>query len=282
MFETNITLTALDIDGERRVLAVIKDVTEQNRAEREIQRLAAYPQMNPNPVIEVRQDRTITYANPATAAVLSSLGLPDDPAAFLPADFDEIAGSEDPAQPMMKGRVVQIKERSFHESVCAAPGHAPLRIYAYDITDRVQAMEALAYANHKLGILTSITRHDIQNKLTGVIGYLDLLRVSLRDPQLIDFLDKAESSADAIRHHIDFTKDYESLGGTAPVWQEIAPILADIRSHFDLGKVTFDGPAPGFTVFADPMFTKGTVQPLRQLAAPWGACPAYTDSLRAE
>ena len=32
MFETNITLTALDIDGERRVLAVIKDVTEQNRA----------------------------------------------------------------------------------------------------------------------------------------------------------------------------------------------------------------------------------------------------------
>ena len=79
-------------------------------------------------------------------------------------------------------------------------------------------MEALAYANHKLGILTSITRHDIQNKLTGVIGYLDLLRVSLRDPQLIDFLDKAQSSADAIRHHIDFTKDYESLGGTAPVW----------------------------------------------------------------
>ena len=87
MFETNITLTALDIDGERRVLAVIKDVTEQNRAEREIQRLAAYPQMNPNPVIEVRQDRTITYANPATAAVLSSLGLPDDPAAFLPGRF---------------------------------------------------------------------------------------------------------------------------------------------------------------------------------------------------
>ena len=143
---------------------------------------------------------------------------------FCRADFDEIAGSEDPAQPMMKGRVVQIKERSFHESVCAAPGHAPLRIYAYDITDRVQAMEALVYANHKLGILTSITRHDIQNKLTGVIGYLDLLRVSLRDPQLIDFLDKAESSADAIRHHIDFTKDYESLGGTAPV-------LAGDRSH---------------------------------------------------
>jgi PAS domain S-box-containing protein len=254
--ETHVTLTGLSIRGERRVLAVINDVTEQNRAEREIQRLASYPQLNPNPVIEVEPDRTITYANPATAAVLSSLGLPDDPAAFLPADFNEIAGTRDPVQPMMAGRVVQLKERSFRESICAAPGHAPIRIYAYDITDRVQAMEALAYANHKLGILTSITRHDIKNKLTGVLGYLDLLRGSLRDPQLIEFLDKAETSADAIRHQIDFTKDYESLGGTAPVWQEIAPILAEVRSHFDVGGIAFEEPAPGFAVFADPMFAK--------------------------
>ena len=231
-------------------------MTEQNRTEREIRRLAAYPQMNPNPVIEIQPDRTITYANPATAAVLKSLGLPDDPAAFLPADFDEIAGTLDPAQPMMTERVVQLKERSFHESICAAPGHAPLRIYAYDITDRVQAMKALAYANHKLGILTSITRHDIQNKLTGMLGYLDLLRGSLRDPQLIALLDKAETSAEAIGHHIDFTKDYESLGGTAPVWQEITPILTEVRSHFDLGGIAFDEPAPGFAVFADPMFAK--------------------------
>jgi signal transduction histidine kinase len=156
----------------------------------------------------------------------------------------------------MADRVVQLKERSFHESICSAGGQTPLRIYAYDITDRVQVAEALAYANHKLGILTSITRHDIQNKLTGVIGYLDLLRVSLHDPQQIGFVDKAEASANAIRHHIDFTKDYESLGGTAPVWQEINPILAEVRSHFEVGGIAFEGPAPAFAVFADPMFAK--------------------------
>ena len=157
---------------------------------------------------------------------------------------------------MMTKRVVQIKERWFNEIDLHCPGADLLRIYAYDITDRVQAMAALAYANHKLGILSSITRHDIKNKLTGVLGYLDLLRGSLRDPQLIEFLDKAETSADAIRHHIDFTKDYESLGGTAPVWQEIAPILAVVRSHFDVGRIAFEEPAPGFAVFADPMFAK--------------------------
>jgi PAS domain S-box-containing protein len=254
--ETCVTLTTLSIHGEEQVLVVIKDMTGRKQAEREIQRLTTYPDMNPNPVIEVRPDRTITYTNPAAAAVLSSLGLPDDPAAFLPTDFDAVVTTLNPAEPMRIMRIVHLKERSFNESISSAPGQDAIRIYAYDITDRVQAMEALAYANHKLGILTSITRHDIQNKLTGVLGYLDLIRSSLRDPRLIGFLDKAETSANAIRHHIDFTKDYESLGGTAPVWQEITSILAEVRSHFDAGEIAFEEPAPGFAVFADPMFGK--------------------------
>ncbi|MFA5236884.1 MAG: PAS domain S-box protein [Methanoregula sp.] len=254
--ETRITLAALNSHGEQQVLVVSENLTEQNRAEREIQRLASYPQLNPNPVIDVQPDRTITYTNPATSVVLSSLGLPDDPAAFLPGDIDAIIKSITPVRQVRVDRIVQIKERSFHEVICPAPEPTVMRIYAYDITDRVQAAEALAYANHKLGILTSITRHDIQNKLTGVLGYLDLLRGSLREPQLIEFLDKAESSANAIRHHIDFTKDYESLGGTAPVWQEITPLLADVRSHFEVEGIAFEEPTPGFAVFADPMFAK--------------------------
>ncbi len=254
--ETNITLKVLDTTRERYVLAVISDLTEQHRKEREIRRLASYPEMNPNPVIEVRPDRSITYSNPATAAVLSGLDLSDDPTVFLPADFDEIVVSFEKKQPIVIVRVVPLKERSFQEAICLSPDYDLIRIYAYDITDRVQAMDALAYANHKLSTLTSITRHDIQNKLTGVRGYLELLKGLLRDPMQIEYLEKAEAGAEAIGRHIDFTKEYESLGGTAPVWQEISPVLTEIKSHFDLGGIGFEGPLPGFSVFADPMFTK--------------------------
>lgn len=254
--ETRVTITVPDIHDQNCALVIIADISNQKRTEREIQRLASYPEMNPNPVVEVGQDRTILYTNPATAKLLSSLDLPGDPTVFLPPDFDAIVKTMSPNEPVMIDRVVQIKERSFHESIISADGRSPLRIYAYDITDQVLAAGALAYANHKLNILTSITRHDIQNKLTGVIGYLDLLRASLRDPQLIGFIDKAETSAAAIRHHIDFTKEYECLGGTAPVWQEIAPIIADIRSHFDTGGIVFEEPDTAFAVFADPMLTK--------------------------
>ncbi|MDD4483821.1 MAG: HAMP domain-containing sensor histidine kinase, partial [Methanoregula sp.] len=228
----------------------------EDRAGQEIARLAAFPALNPNPVFEVRPDRTFSYMNPATTNVLLALGLSPDLSVFLPVDFDKVVPADAAAAPVRACRVVQIRERYFHESICIIPGQTSVRVYAYDITDRVHATEALSYANHKLGILTSITRHDIQNKLSGVFGYLDLLRGSLRDPQLIGYLDKAETSAEAIRHHIDFTRDYESLGGTAPVWQEIRPILADVRSRFDLTEISFEDPAPGFAVFADPMFAK--------------------------
>ena len=254
--EVQVTLTPVEGTSDRQILAVITDKTELIRAAREIRQLSAFAEMNPHPVIEAGADRTIAYANPATAAVLSNLGLPVNPEIFLPADFGQLAGAREQEPHKTTERVVQLKERSFHETLCLSPGQDRIRIYAYDITDGVQAAAALAYANHKLGILTSITRHDIQNKLTGVMGYLDLLRGSLRDPQLIGFLEKAEASAEAIRHHIEFTRDYESLGGTAPVWQEIGPVLADIRSHFDVGTITFEGPAAGFSVFADPMFAK--------------------------
>ena len=51
-----------------------------------------------------------------------------------------------------------------------------------------------------------------------------------------------------------------------------------VRSHFDVGRIAF-GAAQGFAVFADPMFAK-VLQPVRQLAAPRGACPAHKDSGR--
>ncbi len=257
--ETNVTLKVLDTTRERYVLAVISDLTEQNRKEREIRRLASYPEMNPNPVIEVRPDHTITYTNPATMAVLSGLGFSDDPSVFIPPDIDEIVASFENKQPVMTVRVIPLKERSFQENICLSPEYNLIRIYAYDITDRVKAMEALAYANHKLGTLTSITRHDIQNKLTGVRGYLELLKGMLRDPKQIEFLEKAEAGAEAIRRHIEFTKEYESLGGTTPVWQEISPVLIEIKSHFDLSGIVFEGPDQGFRSLLTPCLAKSSI-----------------------
>lgn len=43
-----------------------------------------------------------------------------------------------------------------------------------DIPDQKHAEEGLRQANRKLKLLSGITRHDIQNQLTALLGYIDL------------------------------------------------------------------------------------------------------------
>jgi PAS domain S-box-containing protein len=54
------------------------DITERKRAEREIQRLASFPQMNPQPVLEMNIDGRISYYNQAALEALGKMGKAED------------------------------------------------------------------------------------------------------------------------------------------------------------------------------------------------------------
>ncbi len=81
------------VGDQRRLIVLIRDVTGLNRAALQIRRLASFPALNPDPVIEFSLEKEITYANPATYAVLKTLAMPENPAAFLPEDADRIIES---------------------------------------------------------------------------------------------------------------------------------------------------------------------------------------------
>ena len=83
-----------------------------------------------------------------------------------------------------------------------------------------QAEAALATANRKLTILSSITRHDILNQLTVIKSYLEMTREECTgNPKLEDYFDRLKKSAEIIEGQIRFTKMYEELGVKAPSWQ---------------------------------------------------------------
>src|SRR5208283_1981992 len=52
----------------------LTDITERKLAETAIQKLAAFPQVNPNPVLEFAADGTLSYANDSARAMAKSLG----------------------------------------------------------------------------------------------------------------------------------------------------------------------------------------------------------------
>ena len=115
---------------------------------------------------------------------------------------------------------------------------------------------AFETANRKLNLLSGITRHDIRNQLTGLLGYLELIRNNIHDPETLVLVDKEERAAKNIVRQIEFTKNYEDLGVNAPMWQDVAMSVNALKSLKSLGQVTITTNLNGLEIFADPLFEK--------------------------
>ena len=126
-----------------------------------------------------------------------------------------------------------------------------------DITERKVAEEAIRQANRKLTLLTGITRHDINNQLTVLQGYLDILESKQSDPTLNEYFSKVSIAAQRIASMIQFTKEYEKIGVNTPVWQNCRKLVDIAAKEAPLGKIVVKNDLPvGTEVFADPLVVK--------------------------
>jgi signal transduction histidine kinase len=126
-----------------------------------------------------------------------------------------------------------------------------------DLNDKLGISHAaLEAANKKLGLLSSITRHDIKNQLLSLLGFIELSKAKISDPELRHFLEREEQAAEAIRRQIEFTKTYEMIGMVAPRWQNLATILETLRSGMAGGEIGVSVTGDPIEIFADPMLEK--------------------------
>ncbi len=126
-----------------------------------------------------------------------------------------------------------------------------------DITDNKRTEYALNQANIKLNLLSSITRHDINNKLTILQGYLKILENRQPDPKLTEYIKGATDSVRQITAIIRFTKEYEKIGVHAPVWQDCRSLVDTAAKEAPLGKIMVKNDLPaGTEVFADTLIVK--------------------------
>ena len=125
-----------------------------------------------------------------------------------------------------------------------------------DITELKHASDALRLANNKLTMLSSITRHDILNKLTGLKMYLELSKETVKDPVFLDYIAKEIDAAGAIERQIEFTRFYESIGVNAPQWQDVTERIRSAASQLSLEEITFDILIPPVQVYADALIEK--------------------------
>ncbi len=125
-----------------------------------------------------------------------------------------------------------------------------------DITENKQAQDALTQANRKLNLLNTITRHDILNQLTALVGFLEISKQDTRNPDLLRYIAKEELAANAIRSQILFTRDYQDVGVHAPKWQNVAETVSLAIATIDLRRVEVTFDLRHVEVFADPLLEK--------------------------
>jgi signal transduction histidine kinase len=132
-------------------------------------------------------------------------------------------------------------------------GKPAVQVVGRDISGRKRTEAALKAANRQLGLLTSITRHDILNKITVMSGYLALAKEGGPDPRMQHYLSVLEANTRAIGEYIEFTRIYQDLGSTRPRWQRIAGLLPRDRVppglalHEEIGDTA---------IYADPILEK--------------------------
>lgn len=135
----------------------------------------------------------------------------------------------------------------------------PVRIIGviHDITARKQTEYALRQANRKLSILSGFTLHDINNKLTGLSGYLALLEERVQDPALREYFKKASGTLLGISSMIHFAREYESIGMNYPAWQDCRTVVETAITEASPGTVRIINDLPRDTeIFADSLIAR--------------------------
>lgn len=121
-----------------------------------------------------------------------------------------------------------------------------------DITEQKMAEEAFREANRKLNLLSSITRHDILNKIMTIKGFVECADGLTQERILREYLGQIRAASDVIEQQIEFTRQYEQLGVNDPTWLPLALIVERI----DDSQLPLTHDCPGISIYADPMLEK--------------------------
>lgn len=124
-----------------------------------------------------------------------------------------------------------------------------------DLTIATQK-QALELAEKKLAIVGNVTRHEIVNQLTAIMGYNELLSTMVQDEQQLHFLEAERRATDKIRRILAYSKVYQNIGAEPARWQNIDMLVRFARDEVNPGHVAIRSDAGVCAIYADPLFSK--------------------------
>nr|WP_320161917.1 HAMP domain-containing sensor histidine kinase [uncultured Methanoregula sp.] len=123
-----------------------------------------------------------------------------------------------------------------------------------DISEKKQLENALAVTNRKLNLMNSVTRHDVLNNITGLLGLCDMLGDITSNSNERELIADIRNQVIRIKDQIIFTRDYQDVGVKAPQWQDLCQSVRDAASAIGRDLARLDLPGSDVEIYADPFF----------------------------
>ncbi|PVX23961.1 MAG: hypothetical protein CW691_09215 [Candidatus Bathyarchaeum sp.] len=236
---------------------VFNDITERKKTQEEIRSLAKFPTENPNPVLRINKNGELLFSNKAAEIVIdeSRQEKKQNILKLLKKAADECLGSG-------ANKKVEIEHGNKTFSFVFAPiidgGYC--NVYGLDITEHKKAERALngsidelSLVNEKLGVVGTLTRHDVRNKLSVVAGNIHIAKELLpTNHKARQYLNKTEPAFDQIGQIFERARTYERLGADVPSYIDVKKSCYEaIAIIYDLGDIEVVKDCEGLTVYAD-------------------------------
>jgi signal transduction histidine kinase len=126
----------------------------------------------------------------------------------------------------------------------------------FEILERKHMEEALMKVSEKLSLLNTLTRHDVRNYLTVLLGYLELSETKTSDLSLLDLINKEKRAADAILRALEFSKESRAIGVHAPEWRKLNDAVLQAAHSLDLSGKKLQVDCDKVEVHGDPLFER--------------------------
>jgi len=217
----------------QRIAELGKVEAERKQAEEEIARLAKFPSENPNPVMRVAQNGTILYANQAALPLLNEwrcqIGqlVPDYWHKFISEVFN--SGLKKDAEVELGNRLLSL---TFTPVVDA--GY--VNLYGLDITERKQAEEREKELQQQLnlssrlaavGELAAGVAHEINNPLTGILGFSQRLLRKSTDEEIRQDLERIHNEAQRMVKVMDNLRTFTRRREPKKEYSDVNDILQE-------------------------------------------------------
>ena len=104
--------------------------------------------------------------------------------------------------------------------------------------------------------MNQITRHDILNTITGLLGCVDMAKATNSPEEKELLLKDIRELTRVIQRHITFTREYQEVGVHLPQWQNVNDIITQVLQNFSKSGIRFCSDFEKMEIYADPLLEK--------------------------